>query len=114
VPRTKQVPMTNFISGNGTLIMGLSAFGFPSNNVSIGGGTDTQIVGDFLGVNALGDETGNPEGNGVRVSNSTGNTIGGLVNSGGGFRQRDQRQCRPRHFGCRRQHDLDPAEPDRH
>jgi Periplasmic copper-binding protein (NosD)/Right handed beta helix region len=65
----------------GTVITGLSIFGFRSSDVAIEGGRDTQLAGDFIGVNAHGDRPEHPGRTGVQVKGSTGNTIGGLANA---------------------------------
>ncbi len=69
--------------GSGTLIRGLSIFGFSNAGIVIeGGASGVQIAGDFLGTRANGDQA--PSGNGVGVLISTilgANTIGGTADA---------------------------------
>jgi parallel beta-helix repeat protein len=75
------VSSTATTSASGTVLTGLALYGFSGAAVDIAPGsggqavTGVQVAGNFIGTDALSNPGGN--GDGVRIQNSTGDTVGG-------------------------------------
>jgi parallel beta-helix repeat protein len=72
------------VAAGGVVIRGLSIFGFQGAGIDLANvrSTGSQVAGDFLGVNALGEAPSSKNAIGVLVDQlGNGNTIGGLANA---------------------------------
>ncbi|NQW16696.1 MAG: CSLREA domain-containing protein [Chloroflexi bacterium] len=64
------------LTAGSSIVSGLVLTGFPEEAIRIDGGSGSIISGNFIGINPAGDKAA-PNAIGVRIVESTGNTIGG-------------------------------------
>ena len=62
------------ITGDGILVKGLAIYGFSGDGIEIDGGTNTQLIGNHIGIDLSGQADGNFYG--VEVLGGSGNSIG--------------------------------------
>src|SRR5262249_26792744 len=80
-PNIRATPTGLDVAASGTIIKGLSLFGFRDAAIAIGlGVTGTQVLGNFIGLTALGSLPASQNNYGVLIG-STGNLIGSRANA---------------------------------
>lgn len=66
------------ITGGNTTVKGLVIQNFSEHGIVIEGGSGSTVTGNFLGTNFEGEEAKGNGNGGVRIQNSSGNTVGGF------------------------------------